>query len=283
VKTPVIASEWVRIVEYPGHHLNDFCMFRDGRGRWHAVGIKGTGTWASEQSLFHAVGTDLSRRFENCADLLVQRPPEGTAPQKHAPFVVFDGALYRMFYRRPKGTILHLATADPDRWDGLGEVLFERRDARDVCIERIRGVYHMYYCQCEDVDGVPRSAILLRRSADLMQWDGPVVVHVDATRPAPHSYLESPYVIEGPGGYYLFIRHRLMDERRTTVVLFSDRPDRFPSGSRAWGWELDDVHAPEIVRHDGDLFIARVSGPAHSGRAAPEQGGWVETARLVFT
>lgn len=36
-RTPTIASGWFRIVSYPQHHLNDFCLFRDQRGTWHAT------------------------------------------------------------------------------------------------------------------------------------------------------------------------------------------------------------------------------------------------------
>ena len=39
LRTPVIASPWTRIVEYPTG-LNDFCLFRDRQDTWHCIGIK---------------------------------------------------------------------------------------------------------------------------------------------------------------------------------------------------------------------------------------------------
>jgi hypothetical protein len=64
------------------------------------------------------------------------------------------------------------------------------------------------------------------------------------------------------------------------VVLFSQRPDLFPSGRRAWFAELANVHAPEIVQHEGRYYLARVSGAPHTGFEEPS--GWVELAELKF-
>ena len=286
MKTPVIASDWTRIVEYPDNHLNDFCMFRDLAGTWHCTGIMGTGTWESEQSLFHCSCRELLGAYEIHPPLLTEVPATGsggnTAPQKHAPFVVEKAGVYHLFYRRPPGTILRVKSADPSKWTGLGEVVFERNDARDICIVEIEGIYHIYYCQLELYAGENRSCIVLRRSRDLEDWGEPEVVYVDMMQTAVHSYLESPYVVQRPQGFYLFIRHRLLEEKCTTVVLFSERPDRFPTGERPWFHELDFVHAPEIVKHEGSHYIARVSGVKHASRCAPVEGGWVEIARLEF-
>jgi len=280
---PRIASPWQRIVYYPRHHLNDFCLFRDADQRWHALGIKGSGTWASEQSLFHAVGNTLEEPFENLPDVLVDRAPEGVAPQKHAPFVVLAEGTYHLFYRRPNGTILVLRSDDPFQWSGLGDPVFECRDARDLCILRPGDVYFMYYCQSKIVDGIPRSTILLRKSPDLYTWSEPTLAHVDTIKPADHSYLESPFVIARPEGYYLFARHRLFDDRRVTSVYFSADPERFPSGERAWFAELEGVHAPEILVDDEQYYIARVTGPAHAGRGGRPDRGSIDIARLSFT
>lgn len=72
--TPQTISDWFRIVEYPSQHLNDFCLFRDRQGAWHAIGIMGAGTWASEASLFHSTGRNLRERFENRPPLFEAMP-----------------------------------------------------------------------------------------------------------------------------------------------------------------------------------------------------------------
>ena len=164
--------------------------------------------------------------------ILSEKPAPPLAPQKHAPFVVCHEGLYHLFYRRPPGTILHLQSACLDTWTGLGKVVFSQNDARDVCVIKIGDVFHMYYCQLAEIDGVNRGCILLRQSRDLVNWQEAAVVHVDTAKPAKHCYLESPFVVQREEGFYLFIRHRLHDESVLTVVLFSRRPDQFPSGQK---------------------------------------------------
>lgn len=255
--------------------MNDFCIFRDREGIWHAIGIMGTGTWDSERSLFHSSSPDLDRPFRNHEPLLVESPPAGLAPQKHAPFVVERNGVYHLYYRRPLGTILRACTEDPWRWPGLGEVVFQERDARDVCILEADGRFLMYYCQSTEVEGQLRACVMLRTSDDLMQWSDAVVVHDDG--PATHSFLESPYVIRRPEGFYLFICHRRIG-CRITVVLFSEDPRRFGSGRGGWLTILAPAHAAEIVEWDGKTYLAAVSGPVSPG--FPNDGGWVDLAEL---
>ncbi len=281
-RVPVIASEWIRVIDYPENHLNDFCIFQDTDGIWHSMGIMGTGTWASETSLFHCSSTNLLEPFRTHKPILTTPPPAHLPPQKHAPFVVFHEGYYHLFYRRPPGTILVVRSADPFDWPDPGIPVFEERDARDICIIKDNDMFFMYYCQSIFIDGFYRSAILMRKSTDLYAWSGAETVFLDTIETREHSYLESPYVVGRPEGYYLFIRHRLLDETCSTVVIFSDSPNEFPSGERTWFAELHHVHAPEIVPHEGKYYIARVSGPQHGNRFAPEKGGWIEIAELRF-
>ena len=288
-RTPQLASDWIRIVDYPDRHLNDFCLFRDRQGTWHAIGIMGAGTWASETSLFHSTGRSLRERFVNRQPLFETMPrwvgnrqSQNAAPQKHAPFVVFHDGLYHLFYRRPGGTIVVVRSADPFHWPDEVELVFEERDARDVCITKIAGLFHMYYCQAALVDGVMRSCNLLRTSKDLGDWGTATVVYADTSRESGHSSLESPFVVSRPEGFYLFVRNRLLEEDVVTTVSFSEDPAHFPSGERPWFAELKHVHAPEIVEIDGRYYIARVSGARHANRQTPAVGGWVEMAELQF-
>ena len=251
---------------------------------WHGIGIMGTGTWDSEQSLFHCSAGDLLSSFDQQAPILTMNPtgPGNTHPQKHAPFVVHHAGVYHLFYRRPPGSIFYARSNDPNIWPDLGEVVFEEADARDVCILTLADEFWMYYCQSAVVAGTPRSTIMVRRSPDLRHWSQATVAHVDTIKIATHSHLESPFVLKRPEGFYLFIRHRLLDERCVTVVLFSDRPDQFPGGDHAWFCEMEDIHAPEIITYEGKYYLARVSGPPHSNSKAPLHGGWVEIAQLKF-
>lgn len=278
-----IASPWKRIIEYPDNHLNDFCLFRALDARWHCIGIMGTGTWASETSLFHCSSPSLYGPYERHSPLLAdlkQGVTSNNAPQKHAPFVVARGGLYRMFFRRPWGTNLVLVSKDLFSWPSEPRVVFEENDARDACIQNFGGVYHWYYCQWREIDGAGRSCIRVRRSSDLLSWDRPVDAHVDASRQVTHSQLESPFAVFAAGRYWLFVRDRSRDERCVTTVFESGSPLSFPSGVEAWSSTLENTHAPELVRDGEQWHIARVSGMGLP--VSPARGGWIDIARINF-
>jgi len=282
---PKLTSPWRRIIEYAENHLNDFCIFRGPDNRWHAVGIMGTGTWASETSLFHCSSDALYGPYREHPPLLVdlsQGDSRNKAPQKHAPFVVRDGDACFMFFRRPPGTNLLVTSQDAFDWTDPPVLVFEENDARDACIQEFDGVWHWYYCQWLEVEGTGRSCILLRRSADLREWNEAVVVHVDTSREVRHSHLESPFVVHAAGCYWLFVRNRALDAECVTTVFRSDYPDRFASGEQAWDAELPGIHAPELVFHDDRWHIARVSGPPDHLPCSPPKGGWIDMAEIRF-
>jgi hypothetical protein len=280
-----ISTPWIRIIEYPDNHLNDFCLFRAIDGRWHAIGIMGTGTWESEISFFHCSSPDLYGPYENHKPLLThlgRGKTDNDAPQKHAPFIFIRGKNYYLFFRRPPGTNLLLKSPDLFHWPHVPTVVFEENDARDACIQQFDQMYYWYYCQWQLVQGKGRSSIRLRRSADLEHWSQAVDVHVDTSRVVGHSHLESPFVIEEAEKYWLFVRDRSLDDRGVTTVFTSNLPDHFASGERAWNMEMENVHAPELVRHEGKWHIARVSGPPDELSQSPKRGGWIELAELSF-
>ena len=282
-RTPEITSEWKRIVYYPDNHLNDFCIFKDKEGIWHAMGIMGSGSALSEVSLFHSTSTNLLSHFENHNPILTELPKDSTlSPRKHAPHVIWHDGYYYLFYRRPGGTIVMTKSKDPNKWDSLGTEVFTENDARDICVVKFDSIFYMYYCQFINYEGINRSAILLRKSADLETWGEAIITYVDLGYEDDHSKLESPYVVKEDEGYYMFLRHRHLDEKTTTVVLFSENGESFPSGIKTWFHEMDSIHAPEIVKHNGKYYILRVSGPKHANKNAPEKGGWLEIAEFKF-
>lgn len=286
--TPAVPSDWVRVADYPGNHLNDFCLFRGLDERWHAVGIMGTGTWASETSLFHCSSAGLRGKYESHEPLLVDLERGATrnaAPQKHAPFVVVAEGTHHLYFRRPPGTNLHLASKDVFRWPATPDVVFEERDARDACIRRFEKLWYWYYVQRNPVDGLERSCVMLRTSKDLRQWSDGRPAFVDLSREVKHSRLESPFVIQHEGVYYLFVRDRNREDAQhpaPVMVWTSDKPDQFAStGAPLTVWP--DVHAPEIVAHDGKWYVARVSGCSHAcGHKDRDRHGWIEIAELRF-
>ena len=285
MKSICAVQPWIRIVHDPAHHFNDFCLFRAHDNRWHCIGIQGDGTWKSETSFFHASSDELHGEYSLHEPLLCeleQGETHNDAPQKHAPFVVEKDGVYHLFFRRPYGTNLVLQSHDLFQWPRTPRVLFEENDARDVCIQNFDGVYHYYYCQWMKVDGVGRACIALRRSDDLEKWSEATAVHVDTSVESEHCHLESPFVIRWKEEYLLFVRNRHLEEKCVTTVFVSNQPDRFASGESAWDFEIENVHAPEIVECDGKFHIARVSGPPDHLPCAPRQGGYIELTELVI-
>ena len=282
-RTPTITSEWKQIVYYPNNHLNDFCIFQDREKVWHAMGIMGTGSAWSEVSLFHSTSNNLLTPFVNQNPILTEVPADtNLSIRKHAPHVIWHDGYYHLFYRRPGGTIVKTKSKDPNEWIGLGEDVFEENDARDICVINMDGMFYMYYCQYINYEGTNRSSILLRKSTDLEKWSEAIITYVDLEYEDNHSKLESPYVVKEEEGYYMFIRHRHLNERTTTVVLFSEDPEKFPSGIQTWFHELDYIHAPEIVKDKNKYYIVRVSGAQHANKSAPEKEGWLDIAEFEF-
>ena len=289
---PVLDGPWQRLVEYPGHHLNDFAVFRACDGRWHAIGIMGNGSALSEVSFFHSSGPGLAAKLENHPPLLEAHPPDvSLTPRKHAPHILYRGDTLHMFYRRPGGTIMHVRGRDPFEWDGLGEEVFTERDARDPCIVQEGHRYLMYYCQSKVSDGVMRSCIVARTSADLASWSEAATVLVDTQREANHSLLESPAVLRRPEGWYLFISNRRMwrtgdDPKRpppitVTTVSFSQDPLDFGRGESPWFHQIQNVHAAEIVEAEGRTWLVRVGTDGRTAnKPMPGLTGWLEIAPL---
>ena len=288
IPVPRIAGGWRRVLSYPGHHLNDFCWFRGLDGRFHAIGILGTGTWASETSLFHVSAASPDGDYQIHDPLfpeIEQGPTANAAPQKHAPFVVVHDGLHHVWFRRPKGTNLHLTSHDLKTWS-RPDLAFEERDARDACIIQIDGVWHWYHVQVAAVDGIDRSCVLLRTSVDLLAWDAGRVVFADLGRVATHAKLESPYVIVREGWFLLFVRERLREDGRNPApasIWASRRSDHFTQEDGPVT-KFPDLQAPEILEHDGRWWIARISGVSHACAHRDRDGhGWLEVAVLEFT
>jgi hypothetical protein len=280
-----LLTPWTRILSHPHHHLNDFCLFQARDQSWHVIGIQGSGTWASETTFFHFSSQSLFGPYQEHPALLAQLEQGASAnpaPQKHAPFIVARENHYQMFFRRPPGTNLRLVSPHLDQWPAVPEVVFEENDARDACIQYYHGRYHWYYCQWRSMDGLGRSTVRLRTSADLEHWSAPVDVLVDYRYSVTHAKLECPFVVQAAGAYWLFVRDRWKDQDCITVVYRSDRPDCFALQGEAPCAELPDTHAAELVEQSGRWYIARVSGPPDHLACAPRQGGWIDLAQIGF-
>jgi len=126
-------------------------------------------------------------------------------------------------------------------------------NARDPMVLRIGGLWHCYYA------ANPRlhCAVYCRTSDDLIHWSGSHVVASGGQAGDGPCSAECPFVVEPePGQFYLF-RTQAYGANAQTRVYFSRDPMDF-------GVDHDEGHfictmplaAPEIIKRDGECFIA---------------------------
>jgi hypothetical protein len=176
-----------------------------------------------------------------------------------APFVCRERDRYLMFY----GGWEHICSAaskDGKTFDRLLDskgkaTLFgeEGGNTRDPMLVRKGEIWHCYYtAHPKDV-----GAVYCRTSRDLRKWSEATIV-ARGGQATSHKYAaECPFVVAlEEGQFYLFRTQRYGKDAQTSVY-FSRDPLNF-------GIDEDRDHlvctlpvaAPEIIRHDGEFFIA---------------------------
>ncbi len=199
-----------------------------------------------------------------------------TAGGLQAPHVVRIGAEYVMFYGdwenicKAKG-VDGKTFARQLQADGKAGMFTEGagNNTRDVMVIRVGNVFHAYYTAYPDKFG----ADYVRTSKDLSTWSASrKVAFGGAAGTGPYS-AECPFVYyhKATGYYYLFRTQRYGENAQTSVYRsknpmdFGINDDRFLVGTLP-------VAAPEIVEHEGQLYIA-VLLPSLKG---------IQIARLKF-
>jgi len=176
-----------------------------------------------------------------------------------APFVFRDGRRFVMFYGGWND--ICWATSDDGKtfWRSVTAsgkaTLFGAPswNTRDPMVIRIGDQWRCYYTAHPDNKGV----VLCRSSRDLKNWiDVRLVAKGGQAGDGPYSS-ECPFVVElEPGQFYLF-RNQVYGKGAKCSVYFSRDPFDF-------GVDHDEGHfvctlpvaAPEIIKHDGQYYIA---------------------------
>jgi hypothetical protein len=180
-----------------------------------------------------------------------------------APYVIHHGGKYLMFY----GDWNSICLAKSD--DGktferasigvAGPQLFTEgpdNNARDAMVLRIGDLWHCYYSAMPGDQG----AMFVRRAATFEGWrDAPAEMVVSGGSPGRMWYqAECPYVVEHEGQYYLFRTSNYRDVPVTTVYRSAD-PTEFGLDDDAKIVATLPVAAPEIIRHNGEFWIAALN------------------------
>ncbi len=244
----------------------DHHAFRGPGGLWHLWGcVRATAVgrilyhWQAPSltdSLWRDTG-ELTRCDRAAGECLNDRRSE----QIQSPFFVEHEGRYYMFYggasagvRDEDGGMIDVADLDPGdprlathahsqiclmtsadglQWTrhrderGYSRLFVGPGAARDPCVLRIDGRWHMYYVGFEG-DGRESHGFCLRTSDDLVNWSEPRFVHRDASFGREHWRCECPFVARRGDYYYLF---RTVDYYAgETCVLRSEDPTDFGVG-----------------------------------------------------
>jgi hypothetical protein len=145
----------------------------------------------------------------------------------------------------------------------------EGNNTRDVMLLKIGKLWHAYYTAYPEKKG----AVYLRTSGDLRKWSASKKVAFGGSAgDGPYS-AECPFVYyhKESGFYYLF-RTQAYGKAAKTSVYRSKNPAGFGINDDRHLVSTLPVAAPEIVEHEGQLYIAAL---------LPELDG-IQIARLRF-
>jgi beta-fructofuranosidase len=252
---------------------NDHCFVKADDGRWHCFGITHPRTateflHAGENQSFHAVAPAgalpdviLDGAWQDAAKILTAPERPGEPDANHAPHIVRDGQLYRMFYGPTP--IRAAVSTDLYEWRPTGPV-DGAPEGRDPMVVETDDGYQMIVCGRYDV----RAAV----SQDLADWQPrEPVLRMDGNVDP-----ESPFMVRREDGYYLFVcgwdgvwdRQDLAGAyQHTTYVFHSPNPLHF-DGARPIA--TLQAHAPEIIRGEaGEWYVSSVEWPHRGVSIAP--------------
>ena len=275
------------------HHL-----FQDPAGLWHLWGcVRNTAVgrilyhWKSAD--IHASPWQATGEIIRADRLAGESPDESTGGSvktgadyewMHSPFIVRSEGTFFMFYGGG-----HVAEDDPERrgsdpgsflnvrqiclmtspdgvhWTrrrdagGRSRVFVGPGPARDPCLVRVDGRWHLYYAGSRHGD-VRQPVMWARISDDLVRWSDPVCVHHDLTYASDPNATECPFVTFHDGYWYLLRTERYYEAR--THVFRSENPLDFGLGDASGRYVGTlPVAAPELYTIDGQDYVSSNHDP----------------------
>lgn len=271
VLVPQIDGEWWQVAGDPdlGKYTDpkqqpvDFGIWQAADGTWQIWScIRNTRCGGRTRLLHRWQGAQLTDTDWQPMGVAMEADPAfgETLGGLQAPHVVKIGKEYVMFY----GDWVNIAKAK-----GVDGKTFARQlmpngkagmfaegdeaNARDPMIIRIGGKYHAYYTAHPNRIG----SVYVRTSKDLTAWSPSKKVAFGGVAGGGPFAAECPFVyFHRPSGYYYLFRTQRYGVKAHTSVYRSKDPmdfgienDRYLVGSLP-------VAAPEIVEHEGQLYIA---------------------------
>ncbi len=262
VEIPWISGAFKHVLDPPGMksdparrpwYINDHCFYVEENGTIHWFGItnpypKGTDYYApgTHQHIGHAVAHHPFGPWTEQRDALCT---VGTGKNIGACWVARSSDHYVMIYGYNKG--FQIATSqDLYTWQErkTDDRISLGQGTRDPCVLNMPDGFSLLYAAA-GYEG--HGAVRLARSRDLVRWETlkPALVSDVEGDWGP---LESPFVYQHKGIYYLFVNHS-HHQYQETLVFVSDSPYAFD-----WNKPLCTLftHAAEIFEWKGKTYIS---------------------------
>ena len=242
---------------------NDFCLTQSVDGRWHCIGILFEGKSAAEfrqNRLFHYVSESIQGPYHSVEPLDLGY---GKGDGVWAPCIVRNGEQLLMYYAHAgkAGMSIRVAHAEDSqllRWHrGAGgeEVLATEEGARDpeIIKDQRTGQFLMFYVCAVKTGDDWQGVVRVRTSTNLLKWSEPRTV---LGTPPGYGGSESVFVLQENGLYYMWVSSA--EDYGVMSLYISTDPFSFGDvvENRI---EQQPGHAPEIVRADGQYWMACVA------------------------
>lgn len=262
VEIPWVKGAFRHVLDPPGMksdpekrlwYINDHCFFVEDNGTIHWFGItnpypEGTRYYGegTHQHIGHATAQHPFGPWQEQPHAL---STEGSETNIGACYVVKSEDCYVMIYGYNTGFCI-ATSQDLHTWQEREEVdrIILGPGTRDPCVLSMQGETCLLYAAAGN-DGV--GAVALARSKNLMQWEKlePALISDVKGRWGP---LESPFVYERNGLYYLLLNHS-HHQYEETLVFVSISPYKFE-----WDTPLCTLfsHAAEVFEWHGKTYIS---------------------------
>ena len=279
---PRISGEWKTLFlpEKSGHYLNDHTIYQDAEGNWRLIGITSKTDGDYSQERYFAVG--VSADFPPADGMTEAESIADFGELAWAPHVLHDGENYHIFWSPHK---LHqMESTDGITWNNHRVTMPapHHKFFRDGMVLQVAEDQWLLYTTAR---GRYYSQIDIYQSFDLKQWQyirTALSSGFGSERNSPFSSMESPFVMDYQGHYYLsltynndsfFLPGLLLPFKiwlnpasyNETLVFHSDNPYDFgvyrgQNNSPTLLTKLE-THAPEFIYNpDTDSWFITTAG-----------------------
>ena len=275
IRMPRIDGDWWQVAGNPdlGVYTSDeqepvdFGIWQATDGTWQLWScIRKTKCGGNTRLFYRWEGRELTQSDWKPVGIAMQADPNlgETVGGLQAPHVIRHAGRFLMFY----GDWGRICLAESEGGKIFKRVLNQQGqpdlfsgpygNTRDPMVIQIDGRFYCYYMGHKKDEQI-QSAIFCRTSQDLMAWSEPVMV-CGGGAPANQDRwyggdAECPFVLRYDDGFYLFRNQRYGPTNLNTQYRSADPLD-FGVDSDRYLISTLPVAAPEIVRHDGQYYIA---------------------------